>query len=83
MSLTSCAITPSPDGSEDDEIHCFKPGQPCEEERSVLVEKMKHFVTDPDETDDPFSSDEDPEETENNDVCIKEDDEEDSSSNDN
>lgn len=46
-SFTSCAITASLDGSEDDEIHCFKLAQPCEEGRSVIADKMKHFVTDP------------------------------------
>ena len=28
-SFISCAITASTDGSNDDEIHCFKEGQPC------------------------------------------------------
>ena len=71
--FTSCAISTSPDDSEHDKIHCFKPGQPCEEGRGVLADKMKHFWTEPDETDDPFSSDEDPEEAENNQVCIDDD----------
>ena len=39
---------------------------------------MKDFGTGSNDTDDPFSSDEDPEKTENNEVCIEEDDEEDS-----
>ena len=77
-SFALCAITISPDGSEDEKIHCFKPGQPCEEGRSVLAEKIKNFGTHANETDDPFSSDEDPEETDNNELCIDEDDEEDS-----
>ena len=33
---------------------------------------MQHFVAHPDEIDDPFS-DEDPEETENNEICINSD----------
>ena len=28
-SLSTCAITSPLDGSKDDEIHCFKGGQPC------------------------------------------------------
>ena len=76
-SFASCAITTSTNGSEDEKIHCFKPGQPCEDGRSVLAEKMKNFGTSSNDTDDPFSSDEDPEETENNEVCIEADDEDD------
>ena len=71
-SFLSCAITTQLDGSEDNQIHCFKPGQPCEGGRSVLADKMQHFVAHPDEIDDPFS-DEDPEETENNEICINSD----------
>ena len=33
-------------------------------------DKMKHCGTEPDENGDPFSSDEDQEEAENNEVCI-------------
>ena len=79
-SFASCAITISNDGSEDEKIHCFKSGQPCEEGSTVLAEKMKNFATHSNEleTDDPFSSDEDPEETDDNELCIEEDDEEDS-----
>ena len=47
VSFTSCAITASLDGSEDDEVHCFKPAQPYEGGRSILADKIKHFVTDP------------------------------------
>ena len=57
-SFISCAITTPPDGSADNNIHCFKPGEPCEEGRSVLAsaDKMKTFGTDPDTNDDdPFS----------------------------
>ena len=28
-SFRSCALTVAPDGSEDDQIHCLKEGQPC------------------------------------------------------
>ena len=77
-SFTFCAITTSISGSEDEKIHCFKPGQPCEEGRSVLAKEMNtlfaHSNQDSDE--ESFSSDEDDEETENNEACIDEDDEE-------
>ena len=75
-SFLSCAITTQLDGSDDNQIHCFKPGQPCEGGRDVLAEKMQHFMADPDEIDDPFSSDEDQQETENNEICIDSDDDE-------
>ena len=73
-SFSSCAITTATDGSEDENIHCFKPGQPCEEGRSAPAEKMKNFSVDANEINDPFSSDEDAEETENNEMCIEEED---------
>ena len=73
-SFASCAITTLPDGSDDENIHCFKPGEPCEEGRSLLADKMKTFGTDHETNDDdPFSLDEDPEELENNEICIDED----------
>ena len=75
-SFLSCAITTQLDGSDDNQIHCFKPGEPCEGGRDVLAEKMQHFMADPDEIDDPFSSDEDQQETENNEICIDYDDDE-------
>ena len=40
-SFMSCAITTSPSGSDDDKIHCFKPGQPCEAGRSALATAME------------------------------------------
>ena len=73
QSLSSCAIMTATDGSEDANIHCFKPGQPCEVRRRFLAEKMKDFSVEINETDYPFSSDEDSEEAENNEVCIDED----------
>ena len=73
QSFSSCAITTATDGSEDANIHCFKPGQPCEAGQSFLAEKMNNFSVETNETDDPFSSDEDSEEAENNEVCIDED----------
>ena len=66
QSFSSCAITTTTDGSADANIHCFKPGQPCEKGRSFLAEKMKNFSVKSNETDYPFSSDEDSEEEENN-----------------
>ncbi len=73
-SFVNCAITTATDGSDDDRIHCFKQGQPCEEGRCVLADQMKAFETSPlTDRDDPFSSDEDMEETENNEICIDQD----------
>ena len=75
-SFISCGISAATDGSDDHKIHCYKPGQPCEKGRCVLAERMKEFNPSClDDNDDPFSSDEDPEETEMNEVCIDEDDE--------
>ena len=56
------------DGSDDGQIHCFKPGQPRAEGRNMLAEEMKTFVA-IDDTSDPFASDDDEEEAENNDAC--------------
>ena len=63
-SFTSCAITTSTDGSDDHEIHCFKEGQPCEEGRTLLTEKMEALVSgcSQDDDTDPFLSDTDDEE---------------------
>ena len=71
-SFSSCAITIHTDGSEDDKIHCFKPGQPCEQGRYVL-EEADATATDSDS--DPFAADEDDEEVENNEACIESEDE--------
>ena len=40
-SFLSCAITTSLDGSDDEKIHCFKPGQPCAAGRELLSEETK------------------------------------------
>ena len=40
-SFLCCAITANIDGSDDDQIHCFKAGQPCEAGRSELRAKME------------------------------------------
>ena len=40
-SFVSCALTTANDGSDDDEIHCFKKGQPCEKGREMLREQLK------------------------------------------
>ena len=76
-SFKSCAITSSTDGCDDDSIHCFKPGQPCEAGRKVLLEEMGKFVADRDRVsiEDPFASDDDGEEDEVNEVLVSEDDE--------
>ena len=56
-SFISCAITTSTDGSQDEEIHCFKPGQLCQEGRGVLQEATQRISAQKSETDDdPFAS---------------------------
>lgn len=40
-SLSSCTITTSTHGSDNDKIHGIKPGQPSEEGRSVLSEEIE------------------------------------------
>ena len=74
-SFMSCAITTSPSGSDDDQIHCFKPGQPCEAGRSVLAEAMEKLNSslDSGDADDPFASDEDEDEVFSNELVIEED----------
>ena len=69
-SFMSCAITTSTSGNDDDQIHCFKPGQPCEAGRRVLADEMKKPTSDYDDTD-PFASDNDEEEQFENELCIE------------
>ena len=75
-SFKSCAITTSTDSCNDDGIQCFKPGQPCEEGRKVLLEEMDKFVADRDREsiEDPFASDDDGEEDGANEVLISDED---------
>ena len=74
-SFLSCAITTSTDGSQDEEIHCFKPGQPCQEGRGVLQEATQRIsVQESENIDDPFASDADDEEDGTNEAHIEEDD---------
>lgn len=42
-SFKSCGITTATDGTDEDEIHCFKEGQPCLEGHSFLREKMEEL----------------------------------------
>ena len=75
-SFLSCAITTPTSGSKDDRIHCFKPGQPCEAGKAMLVEEMKklNLSLDGDAiSTDPFASDCDEGEDENNEIYIEED----------
>ena len=62
-------------GQDDHEIHCFKPGQPCEAGRGALEQVMLSFnadgLDDSDE-DDPFASDVDEDENERNQFYIDE-----------
>lgn len=76
-SFLSCAITTALDGKEyDDEIHCFKSGQPCQAGRVVLQQKMVKFLSsdDDDDNSNPFASDDDEEETESNELLVDDDD---------
>ena len=75
-SFLTCAITTNTDGSDDDHIHCFKAGQPCEAGRSELLTAMEEMIaTRNQEVDeDPVASDVDEEETEENEACVDSDD---------
>ena len=53
-SFLACGLTNAVDGSEDDEIHCLKPGQPCEKGRELLREHLKLLNT---EEENPFVPD--------------------------
>ena len=76
-SFLCCAVTTSTDGSNDGSIHCFKEHQPCAEGKELLDKEMeklrkKASNTENISADDPFASDDDVSETENNEVCIDE-----------
>ena len=81
-SFLSCAITTSLDGKQDDQIHCFKPGQPCAAGREVLAEETKRAQELAEGIDDPFASDEDEEENDENEAIIDDGDNDDLSSDD-
>ena len=80
-SFLSCAITTALDGKHDDEIHCFKSGQPCQAGRVVLQQKMVTFLSsdDDDDNSDLFASNDDEEETESNELLVDDDDDDDQS----
>ena len=44
-SLISCAVTCATDGSQDDEITCFKKDQPCSAGREMLKEQLNYMNT--------------------------------------
>ena len=76
-SFITCAITTSTDGSDDNCIHCFKAGQPCATGKSRLEEetqKLHASGSTKSLTQDPFASDEDSDEVDNNEACIDKDD---------
>ena len=75
-SFVSCAITMSTNGCDDDKIHCFRSGQPCESGRSLLDMETQKLLTAPinNEDNDPFASDTDEEEAEMNEVLIDDED---------
>ncbi|MCP4473195.1 MAG: hypothetical protein GY821_01185 [Gammaproteobacteria bacterium] len=43
-SFKYCGISNAIDGSEDDDIHCFKPTGPCPMGWEILKEKMKDIL---------------------------------------
>lgn len=55
-----CAITTATDGSDDENIHCFTEGQPCEEERSLLEIETQKLLANSSAADDndPFVGEE-------------------------
>ena len=75
-SFLTCAITLPIDGSKDNQIHCFKSGQPCGARLPLLQAEIAKLMSDSitDDTD-PFASDSDAEETEKNEACIDSEDE--------
>ena len=75
-SFLTCMITLPIDGSKDNQIHCFKSGQPCAVGLPLLQAEMAKLMSDSitDDTD-PFASDSDAEETEKNEACIDSEDE--------
>ena len=50
-SFRSCALTVAPEGSEDDQIHCLKEGQPCHsgQDRPASIQQAltTSYATDP------------------------------------
>ena len=70
-SFKSRAITTAIDGSEDSEIHCFWPQQPCAEGSSLFQqETTKLSQAQSVISGDPFGNDEDEEETYANEVIV-------------
>lgn len=63
-SFKACALTINIDGSEDDEIMCFKKGQPCHEARDLLkIHRLDNRISE-------LQLEEDPDEIENNELII-------------
>ena len=70
-SFLSCAITTPIDGSQDDQIHCFKPGQPCADGRQFLAEEMEKTTSSTSNLEeDPFASDDDEDEDNTNEALV-------------
>lgn len=73
-SFLSCAVTTNTNGNEDHLIHCFKAGQPCESGlNDLMVESMALASQQIDQ--DPFASEEDDSEEEENEVFLDDSDE--------
>lgn len=51
-SFQFCALTAATDGSEDSDIHCFKPGQPCHSGRAILRQRS-HQIDQPSSPNEP------------------------------
>ena len=75
-SFRTCAITSNTDRSDNDHIHCFKAGQPCEARRSELLTAMEEMIAERNQEvdEDPLASDVDEEETEEKEGCVDSDD---------
>ena len=54
-SFVSCAVSCATDGSQDDEITCFKEGKSCSEGRTMLKDQFEYMNA---EEDNPFEADE-------------------------
>lgn len=74
-SFLCCAITTNTNGSDDDQIHCLKTGEPCQAGRIVLQEEMEELNADNFNDNDPFADEVDEEEMEANEALIDDSDE--------
>ena len=76
-SFITCTITTSTNGNDDNRIHCFKAGQPCATGKTRLEAEMQKLHASGNTkslTQNPFASDEESDEADNNEACIDKDD---------